>query len=345
MNNELMTTQNQGGALVQAESNRAIAEVQAAMILARQFPRDEQKALDRMMVNFQRPALAETALYSYSRGGTDITGPSIRAAEAIAQAWGNIQFGIRELSQSNGESTVQAFAWDVETNVRQVKEFQVPHVRSKKGGNVALTDPRDIYELVANQGARRVRACILGVIPGDIVEAVVNQTEETLRSKADTSPEAVKKMVEYFTTFGVTKEQLEKRIQRRLDSITPAQVVSLRKIANSLKDGMSTPADWFELPPTTAERSATVKPAAPKEQPKESANEQTGEAAMTAADEVEALLNDLCANDKDGMAAMLAQLTKGASKTVKTFADLAALPDEEQQGILSALKAKMNINA
>ena len=32
----------------------------------------------------------------------------------MAQAWGNMQFGIRELDQRNGESTVQAFAWDVE---------------------------------------------------------------------------------------------------------------------------------------------------------------------------------------------------------------------------------------
>lgn len=244
--NEIMNIEPQGGALAQSESNRAIAEVQGAMILARKFPRDEQAALDKMLVAFQRPKLAEQALYSYSKGGTEVTGPSIRAAEAIAQSWGNLQYGIRELSQSNGESTVETFAWDVETNVRQVKVFQVQHIRGKKTGNVKLTDPRDIYELVANQGARRLRACILGVIPGDIIEAIVEQTDTTLKAKADTSPEAIKKMVEIFSAFGVTKEMIEKRIQRRLDTITPAQVVNMRKIYNSLKDGMSKPYDWFE---------------------------------------------------------------------------------------------------
>lgn len=243
--NELVA-QPQGGALAVAESQRAIAEVQAAMILARQFPRDEQKALDRMLVAFQRQGLAEQALYSYSRGGTEVTGPSIRAAEAIAQNWGNLQFGVRELSQQNGESTVEAFAWDVETNVRQVKVFQVPHVRSKRSGNVKLTDPRDIYEMVANQGARRLRACILGVIPGDIIEAVVEQTDTTLKAKADTSPAALKKLVEAFAQYEVTQEMIEKKIQRRLETITPAQIVNLRKIYNSLKDGMSGPWDWFE---------------------------------------------------------------------------------------------------
>ncbi|OHD24887.1 MAG: hypothetical protein A2Y38_16275 [Spirochaetes bacterium GWB1_59_5] len=244
MENEMIKTG--GNALVQTESNRAIAEVQAAMILARQFPRDEKAALDRILVAFQRPGLAEQALYSYSRGGTDVTGPSIRAAEAIAQSWGNLQFGVRELSQAGGESTVEAFAWDVETNVRQVKVFQVQHVRSKRSGNVKLTDPRDIYELVANNGARRLRACILGVIPGDIIEAVVSQTETTLKAKADTSPDGIKKLIDYFAPLGVTKEHIEKRIQRNIESIAPAQYISLVKIRNSMKDGMSKASDWFE---------------------------------------------------------------------------------------------------
>ncbi len=44
-----------------------------------------------------------------------------------------------------------------------------------------------------------------------------------------------------------TKEQIEKRIQRRIDSIQPAQVVALRKVYASLRDGMSSPSEWFEV--------------------------------------------------------------------------------------------------
>jgi hypothetical protein len=109
-----------------------------------------------------------------------------------------------------------------------------------------MEDPREIYEHVANQGARRLRACILAVIPGDVTEAAVAQCEVTMNAQADTSPEAIKKMLDVFGQLGVTKEQIEKRIQRRIESIQPAQIVSLRKIHNSLKDGMSVVADWFE---------------------------------------------------------------------------------------------------
>lgn len=225
---------------------RQVQEVQAAMVIAKKFPRDQKKALDNILTACARPTLAEHALYTYSRGGTEITGPSIRLAEALAQSWGNVQFGVVEIDQQGGESTVEAFAWDLETNVRQVKQFRVPHQRHTKKGSYKLEDPRDIYEAVANQGARRLRACILGVIPGDVVDAATKECEATLTTKVAITPERIANMVKMFGVFGVTKEQLEKRIQRRLDSIQPAQMVQLTKIYNSLKDGMSQPVEWFE---------------------------------------------------------------------------------------------------
>lgn len=246
-------------ALADAGQQREIAEVQAAMIIAKRFPRNPIEAMDKILQACTRPTLAEGALYSYSRGGSEITGPSIRLAEVAAQAWGNVQFGIRELEQRHGESTVEAFAWDVETNTRQVKVFQVKHERHTKRGSTRLEDPRDVYELVANQGARRLRACILGVIPGDVIEAAVRQCEETLRASADTSAEALKKLEASFGQFGVTRAQIEKRIQCRLEAIRPAQIVQLRKVYASLHDGMSGAADWFE-PEVAGEAEQTAQP-------------------------------------------------------------------------------------
>ena len=262
MTNELTTTnpfaaaKQQTGTVADAAVQRESQEVQAMMVVAKRFPRDQIAAMDRILQACARPTLAEGALYSYSRGGSDVTGPTIRLAEAIAQTWGNISFGIRELDQRGGESEVEAFAWDLETNTRQVKVFKVPHVRHTKKGSYKLEDPRDIYEIVANQGARRLRSCILGVIPGDVIESAVNQCEVTLKTSADTSPEAVKKMVDAFAQFGVTKEMIEKRVMRRLDSITPALMVQMKKIYASLRDGMSAPADWFEIEQQASETGA-----------------------------------------------------------------------------------------
>jgi len=233
--------------IVSVEESRAIQEVQAAMTIAKRFPRDHIVALDRIKQACTRQKLAEKACYQYSRGGTDITGPSIRLAEAIAQNWGNLDFGIKELEQRNGESTVMAYCWDMETNTRQSKVFQVPHSRMAQKQIKKLTDPRDIYELVANQGARRLRACILGIIPGDVVEDAVEQCVTTLATKEKVDADSIKKMLELFLAKGVNKEMIEGRIQRRIEAITPALKVQLRNIYNSLNDGMSKPGDWFDV--------------------------------------------------------------------------------------------------
>ncbi len=241
----------QGGSSATADSSRAVAEVQAALTVAMHHPRNQIHAMDRIINAFSRPSLAESSQYQFARGGSNISGPSIRAAEAIAQQWGNINFGFRELTRTSGldgigVSEVSATAWDMETNTIRTLVFHCRHWRYTKKGGYALTDERDIYELIANQAQRRVRSCILAVIPGDVIETAMKQADVTLKASADTSPESIAKMVEAFSTYGVTSQQIEARIQRRLDSIHPSQVIQLKKIYASLRDGMSSAADWFE---------------------------------------------------------------------------------------------------
>lgn len=271
--------------------SREIAETQAMAIMAKRFPRDPIAATDRILNAFTRITLAEQASYQYAKGGSDVSGASIRAAEAIAQQWGNISTGFSELSRGYGAdgvpfSEVKAYAWDMESNNPKQIQFVVRHWRDTKKGGYKITDERDIYELVANQAQRRLRNCILALIPGDVTEAAMQQAEVTLKTKADCSPDAMAKMVAAFEPFGVVREQIEKRIQRHLDAIQPAQVVMLKRIYASLRDGMSAPQDWFDPVETEGavtggaaglKAAATSKPApkpaaktsAPKGEPKD----------------------------------------------------------------------------
>jgi hypothetical protein len=50
-------------------------------------------------------------------------------------------------------------------------------------------------------------------------------------------------------TIVLSKEQIEKRIQRHIDAMTPGLAIQLRRIFNSLKESMSQPSDWFEMAP------------------------------------------------------------------------------------------------
>lgn len=220
--------------------SRQAQEVQAAMVVAKRFPRDEGQSMERILKACQRQSLAQAAVYEYPRGGEVVTGPSIRLAEAMAQNWGNVDFGVIELEQHTGESQVMAYAWDLETNTRQSKVFTVPHVRKTSKGTFPLTDPRDIYEMVANQGARRMRACILGIIPGDVVDAALAQCDATLKSanKAPLEERIATMCTKFQEEFQIGVEALESYIGRKAEAFSEADVIRLAKVYRSLKDGV-----------------------------------------------------------------------------------------------------------
>lgn len=234
---------------ITVESERAIAEVQAKMVVAKRFPRDEARAYDRVMAACSRPSLAAVAEYSYPRGGQTVRGPSIRLAEELARCYGNIVYGIRELSRKDGVSEMQAFAWDLESNVESTQNFTVRHVRDKKGGGQALTDERDIYEVTANMGGRRLRARLLAILPPDLVEAAVEQCRKTLAGNSEEPiADRVRKLIEAFKRFGVTSTHLSTYIGKKLDDILPEDIADLRAVYNSLKDGHAQPSDYFGAP-------------------------------------------------------------------------------------------------
>lgn len=260
--------------------NRQAQEVQAAMVIAKKFPRDEVESYNRILRSCQRKSLAESAMYEYPRGGTKVTGPSIRLAETMAQNWGNLDFGITELEQTDGESQVMAYAWDLETNTRQVKIFSVPHVRSTRKGNVLLTDPRDIYEMVANQGARRLRACILGIIPGDVVEAAVEECQKTLTTGNDEPLiDRVRKGIKMFEDrFSVTQEMVEKYIGCKSEAFSENDMVRLNNVYRSLRDGMAKREDFFEIPTPDSDKedSEIQNPFSSQKESKEKESEEKG---------------------------------------------------------------------
>jgi hypothetical protein len=302
--------------------SRELAETQTKYLMAERFPRDVVGAMDRILNAFTRPKLAEKAQYQFARGGSDILGPSIRAAEAIAQQWGNMEQGFRELSRGLDQtgvpfSEVEAFCWDLQSRTSKRLQFIVRHWRDTKKGGYKLTDERDIYELIANQAQRRVRACILAMIPGDVVDAAMDQAAVTLKTSADCSAEAMAKMVVAFEPFGVSKEHIEKRIQRRLDTIQPAQVVALKRIYASLRDDMSKPDDWFEIEQAPAQsaaadavRDAIKAPAAAKS--KKPSPAPTAEPVLSISDWVDRIDN---AADSDAAADILEQARKATPST------------------------------
>lgn len=226
--------------------SRQTQEVQGAIFMAKQFPRDEYAATQRIERMCERMSLAEQAVYSYPKGGKQVTGPSIRLAEAVAQAWGNIDCGVIELENKNGSSELMAYAWDLETNTRVTKMFKVKHVRDTKQGTTVLTDSRDVYEATANFGARRLRACILSVIPGDVIDRAVDVCKETLTNQDKTPIDVrIKKLEKAFKELKITRVQLEEFAQRNLGEFGKEEIFILLGVYKAIRDGQAKAEDYF----------------------------------------------------------------------------------------------------
>ena len=77
------------------------------------------------------------------------------------------------------------------------------------------------------------------------------QCSITQAASVGATPEEIKETIRKLTAtmekFGITAENIQDRYQCRLEAIRPAQIVELRKIYTSLKDGMSKPSDWFAI--------------------------------------------------------------------------------------------------
>lgn len=265
--NEALFKEQEGQALMErndmAAVARAVQEIQAALVIGQRFPRDEIKAKARILEACKRKGLAEVAEYEYSRGGTKITGPTVDLLRAIASRWGNLLYGWDEVDRREGYSRVRCWAWDTQSNSRAERTMQVRHFRDTQGGGYELTDERDIYEAIANQASRRVRACLEEVIDSDIIADAVDQCRRTLKEgeKLSLKDRAVA-IVNYFAEFGVTQTMIEARIGNKLEALSENQYASLRRVWKSLKDGVGKREDYFK-PETVVPKFETPAPEAP----------------------------------------------------------------------------------
>ncbi|SCL12812.1 hypothetical protein [Micromonospora inyonensis] len=234
------------------EQSRAVAEVQAAVVVAQQCPRDMVRAWAEMRAACGRLSLASRAFYAVPNRGH---GPSVHLARELARIWGNLDYGVRELRRDDtaGESEVQAFAWDQQTNVRSTRSLIVPHARMAGKERRKLVDLTDVYLNNQNVGARAVRECLFTVLPADFVAEAQELCRRTIEH-GDGKPldERIADMVAAFAGIGVRVPQIEDRLERKRGQWTAADVADLGVVFSSINRGETTAADEFPTARVTA---------------------------------------------------------------------------------------------
>lgn len=255
------------GQATAVEQSRAIAQVQAAAVMARQFPRSTQAAINEMRDACGRTELAKRAFFKFPRGGESVTGASVYLARELARIWGNIDYGLNELRRDDmhGQSEMQAYAWDLQTNARSTRTFVIEHARDTKQGRKQLTDLRDISDNNNNFGARAVREMIFATLPQWFTDMAQGVCRETLKNGGGVPlPTRVANALAAYKRARITPSQLATRVGTEPDAWTHEDVTDLEILYRSLQNREITRDEAFpetESTVTAEELAAAPKPA------------------------------------------------------------------------------------
>lgn len=225
-------------------------EIQGAIIVARNFPRNEDAAFQKLMKACQRSSFAEDAAYSFPRGGQTVEGPSVNLAREAARVWGNIRYGLEVIRDDDSSRQIRGWAWDMETNTKVTAEDDFAKLVYRKKEGWIKPDERDLRELTNRRGAILVRNCLLQVLPKDLIEDAMQMAKQTMRLGAERDPEGSrKKLILEFSELNVTPEMLEKKLGHPLAQCSPAEIADLRTVYKSIADGNSTWAEYVGAAP------------------------------------------------------------------------------------------------
>jgi len=249
----------------------AKAEVESAYVMALKRPRNEDDARIKIKNICGDPDFAEKAKYQKPVSGKIMEGPSIRFAEEMIRHWGNVKTMQNTIYEDENKRIVKLTVIDLESNISYSKEIGLEKTverRDSKGRDVlgerTNTGGQKVYIVRAtedemmNKEAAAVSKVIrnngLRLIPQHIIEAAMDAVDETLKKKVNSNPEAEKqKVMDAFSKLGIMPSEIEKYLGHSVKTISPAEVVSLRGVYTTIKEGSAKWADYLQVEEKKAE--------------------------------------------------------------------------------------------
>lgn len=179
--------------------------------------------------------IAESCLYTLpSRGQGPIEGRSVRLAEILASAWGNIRVSSRITEMGENFVTVEGIAHDLEKNYAAKTETK-RRITTKTGKRYS----DDMIIMTCNAAASiAIRNAIFKVIPAALVDPVYRAARASAVGDAKSIEIRRSKAIQKFALLGVD----EKRVLGFLRVLSVADISSdhigiLLGAYNSIRDG------------------------------------------------------------------------------------------------------------
>ena len=245
----------------QAEVLQAInrAEVDTQIATAKQYPRDLDTVLNKIATYAKMDKeTAEDCFYVLRRKDKDgndtlIEGLSVRMAEIIASAWGNLRIQTRIVGNNGKMITAQAICHDLESNVAVSKE--VSRSILTKGGYTYSQD----MQIVTGNAASSIafRNAVLSVIPKAITKKIINDVKAVAMGQTIDLEESRRRVMAYYNKAGVKAEQLLDYLGvKSVDQIDQRMIFELRALRNAIEEGTTSIKETFIDPAKEAQVTA-----------------------------------------------------------------------------------------
>lgn len=229
----------------QSEMLQAInrAEVDIQIATAKSYPRDVQDALKRIKdIATLDTETAEDCFYALRRQGSLIEGVSVRLAEIIAGAWGNLRVQTRIIGNDGRTITAQGICHDLETNLAVSVE-----VKRRITDKYGKTYSDDMQVMTGNAAsAIAFRNAVLKVVPKAVTKRVINEVKDVAVGRSMDLESRRQNMLAYYSKIGVGEADILKYCGVKTpEEITGEMIFELFGLKNAIKEGTTTVQEVF----------------------------------------------------------------------------------------------------
>lgn len=238
--------------------NRSEVDIQVAT--AKQWPRVLSKVLNQIETYATMDAeTAEDCFYALRRKGrqgeedTVIEGLSVRMAEIIAGAWGNLRVQTRIIGNDGRKITVQGNCHDLETNL--AVSIEVERRITDRFGKTYSDD----MQVVTGNAASSIafRNAVLKVVPKAVTKKVVERVKDVAMGQSIDLETVRQRLIGYYAKLAVPIDQLLSYLSiENVQEMDKEKCFQLKGLANAIKEGTTTVKESFAAHTEAARKEA-----------------------------------------------------------------------------------------
>ncbi len=227
-------------------SERMSGDLWGQISVAKSFPRSIEVFRRKVEADICCSAQqAAECTYLIKRGQKDLEGPSVRFAEALLRAWGNVRVNTEIADDTGTHIVARARFWDLESNMAFSEDVfrRITNTDGKRYGDDMIGTTKNAAQAIA------FRNVVLAGIPKSEWVPLHEKSIQLAKNGPKQDPAEFEKrkakLFAWFRKAGITDMELKSVLGSTPEECSTEDFLRLEKIGKSIHDGFSTFAEAF----------------------------------------------------------------------------------------------------